>query len=180
MRRTTVIAGVAGAAIVLGGGIAVAFDGESTPPGAGRTAVTSPASPEVESGAPSDDPSATASPSMTPSAPESPSASSSPSTPMAPAAVDRAEAVRIALRTVPGGRVESVERETEHGRLVWDIDVIAGGAEHDLHIDARTGDVLRHRKDDDKGHDDSGRDDSGRDDRGHDDRGHDDRGHDDD
>ncbi|GAA2091581.1 PepSY domain-containing protein [Actinomadura alba] len=177
MRRTTVIAGVTGAAIVLGGGIALAFDGGGASPGsAGRTAVTSPASPEVESGAPTDDSFPTASPSTTPSpsspsAPESPSASPMPS---APTAIDRAEAVRIALRTVPGGRIESVERETEHGRAVWDIDVIAGAAEHDLDIDARTGEVLRHRKDDDKGDDDRGHDDSGHDDQGHDDRGHDD------
>ncbi|MBC6461233.1 PepSY domain-containing protein [Actinomadura sp. HBU206391] len=160
MRRTTVIAGVAGAAIVLGGGIALAFDGGSTPPVAGRTAVTSPASPEVESGAPSDDPSATASPPES-SSPSAPSESPSASAPAAPTAISRAEAERIALRTVAGGRVESVEHETEHGVPVWDIDVIAGGAEHDVEIDGRTGKVLQHETDhdDDKGHNGKNHDD---------------------
>jgi hypothetical protein len=160
MRRTAVIAVTAGAVIALGGGIALAFDGEGVSPGsAGRTAMTTSASPEAEAGTPTADPSTT----------------TSPSTPTTPTTIDRAEAERIALRTVPGGRVESVEREIEHGRAVWDVDVIARGAKHEVDIDVQTGKVLKHGT----GHDDKGNDNRGHDDRGHDDRGHDDRGYDD-
>ncbi|WP_396454060.1 PepSY domain-containing protein, partial [Actinomadura sp.] len=147
MRRTTLIAGVAGAAIVLGGGVALANGGGSTPPGGtGRAAAVAPSA-----------------------SPSTPAAPKAPVTPRAPGAIDSGEAARIALRVVPGGWIESVELETEHGRTVWDVDVIVNGVEHDIHIDVRTGTVLRHRTDDDRGR--------GRDDRGHDDRGHDDRGH---
>ncbi|MBO3743412.1 PepSY domain-containing protein [Actinoplanes flavus] len=59
------------------------------------------------------------------------------------------EARAIALRAVPGGTVESVERDTEHGRLVWDVDVIEGGVEHDLDVDATTGEITSHQIDDD-------------------------------
>lgn len=82
------------------------------------------------------------------------------------------EARAIALRAVPGGVIESVERDTEHGRIVWEIDVIAGGVEHDIEVDAATGEITRHRTGDDRDEkgraDDSGRarsEDSGRDDR---------------
>src|SRR5262245_38214768 len=132
MKSTTVIAGVAGAVLVLGGGIALAFDGGDQPSRAAARTTPSPSD----------------SPSQLPS--ESPSSSPSPSTaPSGPTAIDREEALRIALGAVPGGRIESVERETEHGRAVWDVDVIAGGREHDLDIDTQTGTILRHRTDDD-------------------------------
>ncbi|GLY93511.1 PepSY domain-containing protein [Actinoplanes sp. NBRC 103695] len=87
--------------------------------------------------------------------------------------VDRAKA--IALRAAGGGWVESIERETEHGRAAWDVDVIVGGVEHDVDVDQATGAVIRHRVDKSE---DSGRgrgsDDSGR--HGGDDKGGDDHG----
>ncbi|GIE74959.1 hypothetical protein Aph02nite_09090 [Actinoplanes philippinensis] len=96
------------------------------------------------------------------------------------------QAKLIAIRAAGGGRVESVERETEHGRLVWDVDVIVNGVEHDIDVDAATGEVTRHRTDGSRGRSGSGSDDrsrgsSGSDDRGRgsDDRGSDDRGRDD-
>jgi hypothetical protein len=54
--------------------------------------------------------------------------------------------------------VESVERETEHGRAVWDVDVIVNGVEHDIDVDRSTGAVTRHRvkATGDKGGDDRG------------------------
>jgi hypothetical protein len=51
----------------------------------------------------------------------------------------------IAIRTAGGGRVTKVESETEHGRAVWDVDVLLKGVEHDIDVDRATGSVLRHR-----------------------------------
>jgi peptidase YpeB-like protein len=74
------------------------------------------------------------------------------------------EAVRIALAHVGGGRVREIERELEHGRREWKVEVVNGGREHDIRVDATTGAVTRTDMDrDDRG----GRDDRGRDDRGH-------------
>jgi hypothetical protein len=97
--------------------------------------------------------------------------------------ISRSEAERIALRAVPGGRVHSAELEPEHGALVWNVHVTARGVEHDVNIDARTGDVRRDqamRGEDATSHREDrvrhGRDDSGhRDDRGG--HGKDDSGH---
>ncbi|WP_306215152.1 PepSY domain-containing protein [Actinoplanes sp. RD1] len=55
----------------------------------------------------------------------------------------------IALRAAGGGYVESIERETEHGRAVWDVDVVRNGVEHDIDVDRATGAITRHRTDDD-------------------------------
>ncbi|GAA0442770.1 hypothetical protein Aca07nite_63730 [Actinoplanes capillaceus] len=116
-------------------------------------------------------PSATASDSLDPSDSPSPSGTVGSAVP-AGTGVTAGEARAIALRAVPGGVIESVERETEHGRIVWEIDVIAGGVEHDIDVDAGTGEITRHRTDDDR--DEKGRtgdggrtrsDDSGRGDR---------------
>ena len=116
MRRTITIAVSTGAAVaVLGGGLAMASVGDDHS---------------------SDDrgrPAATATPTARPSV-------SSPAT-----AVDRAQAELIALSQVPGGRVESIESEQEHGRTVWSVRVIAKGVEHDIQIDRRTGTILRDR-----------------------------------
>jgi len=93
-----------------------------------------------------------------------------------PAAVDIAAARAIALRAAGGGKVTSIESETEHGRAVWDVDVVTGGVRHDIDVDRSTGTVLRHRikasggiatrssVDDARagGSDDSGSDDHGR------------------
>jgi hypothetical protein len=62
-----------------------------------------------------------------------------------------AEAKTIAIRAAGGGRVTKVERETEHGRAVWDVEVYRSGVEHDIDVDRATGEVLRHKTDrDDK------------------------------
>lgn len=57
--------------------------------------------------------------------------------------IDRAKA--IAIRAAGGGYVRKVEKETEQGRAVWDVDVIAGGVEHDIDVDRATGAVLQNR-----------------------------------
>ena len=53
------------------------------------------------------------------------------------------EAVRIALAHVGGGRVSEIERELEHGRREWKVEVVNGGREHDIRVDATTGAVTR-------------------------------------
>lgn len=67
------------------------------------------------------------------------------SAPRGELSVGVAAAKEIAVRAAGGGLVESVERETEHGRAVWDVDVLVNGVEHDIDVDATTGTVLRHR-----------------------------------
>ena len=73
-----------------------------------------------------------------------------------PIGVDAAAA--IAVRVAGGGYVQSIERETEHGRAVWDVDVIRDGVEHDIDVDRSTGEVTRHRVEH-GGHDGHGSDD---------------------
>ena len=110
---------------------------------------------------PSPDDSATATPS--PAASTSAPAANSPRS----IGVDRATA--IAIRAAGGGYVRSIERETEHGRAVFDVEVIAKGVEHDIDVDRATGEVTRHLSgDDDSGH---GSDDSGTGGRGSDNNG---------
>ncbi|GLW34597.1 PepSY domain-containing protein [Actinoplanes regularis] len=75
----------------------------------------------------------------------SPSVTASSSYEESTATVSAEAAREIAIQAAGGGRVESVERETEHGRPVWDVDVIVDGVEHDIDVDRVTGEVLRHR-----------------------------------
>ncbi len=83
---------------------------------------------------------------------------------------------------VGGGQATEIERETEHGRAEWKVEVENAGVEHDVRIDATTGAVTRvdaDDSDDSRSDDrDDDRDDSGSRDDDHDDS--DDRGSDDD
>lgn len=61
-------------------------------------------------------------------------------------------AKEIALGKVPGGRVTKVEYDMEDGRIVYEVDILLGGVEHEFEIDALTGDILKweqEREDDD-------------------------------
>jgi hypothetical protein len=130
MRRTaTIVTGTGIAIAIFGGGLALAFDGGG-PSSAGvtRTATPTAVSPVI----PSDTPTATSSePVATPSS--------------AATQVGRAEAERIALRAVPGGRIQSVELEQEHGRLVWEVNVKSGNLGHKVQVDTHTGEVTRNK-----------------------------------
>ncbi len=75
--------------------------------------------------------------------------------------ISQDEAIRIAQERVGGGDVTEVETELEHGRPEWKIELHVNGVEHDVRVDAQTGDITRVDSDDDR-HDD--RDDN-RDDR---------------
>jgi len=100
----------------------------------------------------------TASPAPVPSASES--ASSAPASASSPAAsadaisLDAAKA--IAIKVAGGGQVTDIERETEHGRAVWDVEVQVGDVEHDMDVDRASGEVLGHEseRDDNDGNDD--------------------------
>jgi uncharacterized membrane protein YkoI len=61
-------------------------------------------------------------------------------------AIDRAQAERIALDHVGGGRItDDSELEWEHGALVWEVEV---NDDRDLDVDATTGQVTRDELDD--------------------------------
>ena len=113
--------------------------------------------------------------------------------------ISQAQAEAIAILAVGGGDVEKTELEAEDEGLQWHVDVIKGGTEFDVRVDATTGAVVRLRTDDgnvnlnadddgvnenevdDRGQDEVGNqfddhgDDRGRDDHGTDDHGTDDR-----
>lgn len=58
------------------------------------------------------------------------------------------EAEKIALEAVPGGKIESIERETEWGRLVYEVEVLdPQGVEWDVVIDAADGKILEKKQD---------------------------------
>jgi uncharacterized membrane protein YkoI len=58
------------------------------------------------------------------------------------------EAEKIALEAVPGGKIVSIERETEWGRLVYEVEVVdQQGLEWEVVIDAADGKVLEVERD---------------------------------
>lgn len=59
------------------------------------------------------------------------------------------QAVGIAVDTVGGGETVSVEIDHDDDRWEWEISVALDGREHDLGIDAATGEVTEHDQDDD-------------------------------
>ncbi|WP_422115198.1 PepSY domain-containing protein [Brachybacterium sp. UNK5269] len=59
------------------------------------------------------------------------------------------EAVELAVQTVGGGRPISVEIDHDDDAWEWEIEVALDGREHDLDIDATTGEVTQHDQDDD-------------------------------
>ena len=59
------------------------------------------------------------------------------------------QAERIALDHVPGSTVESIERDSEGGTVVYEVELrAADGVEHEIVIDANDGRVIRAEVDD--------------------------------
>ncbi|MFB7630161.1 PepSY domain-containing protein [Streptomyces sp. NPDC056149] len=59
-------------------------------------------------------------------------------------------AVDVARRTVPGGRVVSVEPDHEHGVRVWEVELRTGnGVEHEVDVSRANGTVVSHSVDHD-------------------------------
>ncbi|MCF6411346.1 PepSY domain-containing protein [Pseudalkalibacillus salsuginis] len=62
------------------------------------------------------------------------------------------EAERIALKEVKGN-VDEVEIEEEHGKQVYKVDIDVESEDHEVHIDAYSGEILAIEADDDEDHD---------------------------
>ena len=109
---------------------------------------------------------ACASPAEVAVTPAAQSAADTAPAPGAGAAVDRAAAERIAVERAGGGQVVTVEFDRadddrdddsrSDGRDHWEVEVRTADAEHDVDVDAATGEVLDHdvdrndRTDDDR------------------------------
>ena len=63
------------------------------------------------------------------------------------AAITDQQARDIVLKEVPNGEITKFEKEYDHGRAVYEIEVMDGNIERDFDIDAETGAILRERKD---------------------------------
>lgn len=161
MRRKTLVLSIGGAlaaAAVVGSAIgASAAEGErkgfgvapvTATPGTDQTGT-----PDTDqTGTPTIDP--TGIPTGTPSVP-----AGTPGTTDAPSAdggVSSQRAVEIALAMAGGGWLDEVEREWEHGRTVWSVELVKDGWEIEVDVDATTGEVVKtdRDRDDDKDHPD--------------------------
>ena len=52
------------------------------------------------------------------------------------------QARRAAQQAVPGGVITETERDHEHGRAVWEVDLTKGGRHYEVKVDAGTGKIL--------------------------------------
>jgi Peptidase propeptide and YPEB domain len=131
--------GAAAAAVLVASGTALAFTTADRPgPPAGiMTAADSTTFPTAAPSPPN---------APQPPAPPAPSAPSAPAAP-APAAGDLSlspdEAAGIALAHVGSGQVTQIEREVENGRQEWNVEINAGGSQHDVRVDAQSGAITR-------------------------------------
>lgn len=60
--------------------------------------------------------------------------------------ISEADARVVALREVPGGKIQSSELEREHGHLIYSFDIKVTGKRgvEEVNVDALTGKVLAH------------------------------------
>ncbi|WP_440070148.1 PepSY domain-containing protein [Streptosporangium sp. OZ121] len=65
------------------------------------------------------------------------------------AGISSRKAVQIARKRVPGARVGKVEREWEHGRRVWKVELHRGAWEYDVYVSAKTGKIIKLKRDHD-------------------------------
>ncbi len=155
MRKTLLVTGITGALAI--GGTSAALASTSTPAPSAQSASAQSTSAQSTSAQ---------------------SVSSQSTVDRRTAAISRASAERIALRQVPGSRVREAELEREHGRLIWDVELLKNRIGYEVEISSG-GKVLKveRRSDDHRGRDrNHDRDDDHGHDRGHeqnDDRGHD-------
>jgi peptidase YpeB-like protein len=188
MTRNLLVGAIAVGALALTAGTAFALSSDDGPtPGA--ASVTSSLTETTST--------STSEPTSSPSSSAPTSTSDTPTTAPAPAGtLTAADAGRIAVARM-GGTAHEIEREVEHGRVEWKVEITArDGNTYDVRIDATSGAITRVDQDTRGGRDDNGTrgtrgtDDNGRngnddrgvdDDGGHgnDDRGGDDRGGDD-
>ena len=62
----------------------------------------------------------------------------------AEATVPEAEARKIALARIPGGRIESAELEKERGKLIWSFDIAVPKSRNftEVQVDAKSGKLV--------------------------------------
>ena len=60
-----------------------------------------------------------------------------------PPSVGSSSAATTAVARVGGGQATHVEREVEHGRVEWKVDVTRGGVRHEVRVDDATRSVVR-------------------------------------
>jgi uncharacterized membrane protein YkoI len=125
----------AGVVAVLGAGAAAAS--AATPLAATTTTLT----PATSAASASTDSASTVSAST-----DSASTASASTVTAATARITRRQAIRIAQRRVPGARVTEVEREWEHGRRVWKVELKKHHAEYRVYISTNTGKIVRFRQ----------------------------------
>ncbi|MEU4533332.1 PepSY domain-containing protein [Streptosporangium sp. NPDC023825] len=63
------------------------------------------------------------------------------------AGISSGKAVQIARKRVPGARVSKVEREWEHGRRAWKVELHKGAWEYDVYVSAKTGKIIKLKRD---------------------------------
>ncbi|TKK88391.1 peptidase [Herbidospora galbida] len=63
------------------------------------------------------------------------------------ASVTKAQAVKIAKKKVPGAYVTDVEREWEHGRRTWKIELEKGDWEYDVYVAVSNGRIIKFKRD---------------------------------
>ncbi|MER6826707.1 PepSY domain-containing protein [Streptosporangium sp. NPDC000563] len=61
--------------------------------------------------------------------------------------ISSGQAVKIAKKRVPGARVSKVEREWEHGRRAWKVELHKGAWEYDVYVSAKTGKIIKLKRD---------------------------------
>ncbi len=90
-------------------------------------------------------------PSTTTTPARPPTTSRPPTTPggggVPPAPIDIDEAAAIALDRAGGGRVTDIEWDRGYRRDVWEVEIVNARTEHDLDIDAESGEILSHKID---------------------------------
>src|ERR1700745_2001718 len=71
-------------------------------------------------------------------------ADTSPKPAAVPARITRAQAERVALTKVPGGKVKSAKLQRENGQLIWSVDIVTPLTKKvaAVQVDAHTGQVL--------------------------------------
>lgn len=138
MKATTTLAGLAAAAALVTGGVLIAEMNEggttSAQPAAQQTSRTSERTGRT---AQETDP---ATPNHSPTQQSSAGWSDQ--------ALSADEAAAVAVRHVGGGRAVDIEREFEHGRSEWEVEVVKSGREIEVRVDASTGTVTRVERDD--------------------------------
>lgn len=165
MTRKLLVGAIATGALVVTAGTAFALSSNDAPttPAAQVTTSTSEDTPSPTS---SSDSTPTSEPTSVPTA-----VPTDTSAPVQAGSLTAEDASRIATDRF-GGTVREVEREFEHGRAEWKVEITAAdGVTYDVRVDSSTGAITRVSQDDRGGDDDRGIDDHGGHDRGGDDDG---------